>query len=175
MEYQFNSQLELNILDKDLRSVYCGKVTALTNIICLLLQAIGGSFLIRILGLQRCHILIPALLLGSWCVTLFFPTFAVFSFAYIFLKSVDFSFFNIAREMLYAPLPLDAKYRAKAVIDVFAYRTSKAFMSLGILGLQAVAGAYLFSVTSAIAATIFISWLLIAIFFFRKNRTLVSN
>ena len=39
--------------------------------------------------------------------------------------------------MLYVPLQPDEKYRAKAIIDVFAYRTSKAFASLLILSVTA--------------------------------------
>jgi ATP/ADP translocase len=41
-------------------------------------------------------------------------------------RSIFLSLFGVIREMLYVPLQLDEKFRAKAIIDVFAYRTSKA-------------------------------------------------
>ena len=170
MEYKFNAHLELNILDKDLRSAYCGKLVGLTNICSLLFQFLGGFFLVNTLGLRRSHILIPVLLSLSAIACMIFPTFGVISFSYVLLKAVDFSLFNLLREMLYIPLPVDAKFRAKAIIDVFAYRSSKAFMSLGLLGLQALAGVYLLFLTNLFSITIFILWLAVAAFFFAKKR-----
>jgi len=52
-------------------------------------------------------------------------------------KSLDFSVFGVVKEMLYIPLKPDEKFRAKAVIDVFAYRSSKAVASLLILFITA--------------------------------------
>ena len=39
--------------------------------------------------------------------------------------------------MLYIPLKADEKFRARAVIDVFAHRSSKAFSSVLIIGVTA--------------------------------------
>jgi AAA family ATP:ADP antiporter len=174
MEYQFNANLELNILDMNLRAAYSGKLTAITNMCCLVLQAAGGFLLIRTLGLRKSHVLIPSLLAFSALMSILFPYFGVISFSYVFLKTVDFSLFNIAREMLYAPLKLEEKYKAKAVIDVFAYRTSKAVMSLGIIALQAIAGTYLLSFTSMISMLVFVFWLGVVFFFFNKKNILES-
>ena len=169
MEYQFNAHLEMNILEKDLRTAYCGRLMGAMNILSALFQ-IGGSFLmVHLLGLRRSHFLIPLLLLASALTSWAIPTFAMISLSYVFLKSVDFSLFAVSREMLYIPLRLDEKFRAKAIIDVFAYRTSKALVSLAILFLQAVAGLYLLQAASLISFAVFLAWLGIVFFMFRKQ------
>ncbi len=60
--------------------------------------------------------------------------------------------------MLYIPLKPDEKYRARAVIDVFASRSSKAFSSLLIIGITTFfASHHLTYVNIAIAILWFIS------------------
>lgn len=169
MEYQFNAHLELNILEKDLRTAYCGKLMGLVNSLSLFLQFIGGFFLIRYLGLRGSHFLVPLLLLISACSSWIFPSFAMLSFSFVFLKATDFSLFNVIREMLYVPLQLDAKYRAKAIIDVFAYRTSKAVVSVGLLLLQIVAGSFLLPAVTVLSVILFIGWLAAVAILFRRR------
>jgi ATP:ADP antiporter, AAA family len=70
--------------------------------------------------------------------------------------------------MLYIPLQLDAKFRAKALLDVFVYRTSKGLLSLGLIGLQMIAGAALFFATQIVSLSLFAAWLLTVFFLFRK-------
>ena len=54
------------------------------------------------------------------------------------VKALDYSIFGIIKEQLYIPLGINEKFKAKAIIDVFAYRSSKALASLLILGLSAI-------------------------------------
>ena len=169
MEYQFNAHLELNILEKDLRTAYCGKLGGLVNIASLAFQFLGGFLMIRFMGLRGSHFLVPILRCTSALSAMALPTFAILSASYVFLKAVDFSLFGVIREMLYVPLQLDAKFRAKAIIDVFAYRTSKALVSLGLLLLQIVAGSYLLQLTSYISIAVFIGWLATVAILFRKR------
>jgi AAA family ATP:ADP antiporter len=159
MEYQFNAHLEQNILEKDLRAAYCGRLMSMVNCCSLVFQFLGGFLMVRTLGLRGSHVLVPTLLGASAICSWVLPSFALISFSYVFLKAMDFSLFGVIREMLYVPLQLDAKFRAKAIIDVFAYRTSKALVSLGLLLLQAVAGAALLPLTGLISIAIFIGWL----------------
>jgi ATP/ADP translocase len=87
----------------------------------------------------------------------------------VFLKSIDFSLLGVIREMLYVPLKLDEKFRAKAIIDVFAYRSAKAIVSLGTLILQLVAGIYLLKITALISICVFVGWLVMLTVFLRKQ------
>jgi AAA family ATP:ADP antiporter len=169
MEYQFNAHLEMNILEKDLRTAYCGKLGGIVNMASLAFQFLGGFLMIRFMGLRGSHFLVPILLCTSALSAMALPTFAILSASYVFLKAIDFSLFGVIREMLYVPLQLDAKFRAKAIIDVFAYRTSKALVSLGLLLLQIVAGSYLLQLTSYISIAVFIGWLATVAILFRKR------
>lgn len=172
MEYQFNAHLELNILEKDLRTAYYGKLMTLVHLFSLGLQFLGGILAIRFLGLKGSHFLVPLLLCSSALASIAFPTFAIISFSFAFLKGLEFSIFGVIREMLYVPLALDAKFRAKAIIDVFAYRTSKALVSLGLLILQPIAGTFLLPAASYLSVAVFIGWLAAVAFLFRKNEKL---
>lgn len=169
MEYRFNVHLEEYILDKDLRTAYCAQLFGFMNVLSMLLQAVGSFFVIHTIGLRKTHFLIPFLLLTSALCSWVIPSFALISFSYVFLKAMDFSLFSISREMLYIPFGIDVKFRAKAVIDVFAYRSSKALVSLSILALQAIAGVYLLEVASYVAVSIFIVWISIVFFMLRHD------
>lgn len=171
MEYRFNVYLENSILNKDLRTAYCAKLFGITNVISMALQSVGSFLVIHFIGLRRTHFLIPFLLLTSALCSFMVPSFAFISFSYVFLKAIDFSLFSVGREMLYIPFGLDVKFRAKAVIDVFAYRSSKALVSLGILTLQALAGVYFLELASYISLSIFVAWILI-VFFVLKHDSL---
>lgn len=167
-EYLFNVHLELHIAEKDLRTEICGRLIGLANLFSAAFQFIGGFLLVHFLGVRRSHFMLPFLLsLGGLC-SWISPTFAVSMASFVLIKSVDFSLFSILREMLYVPLKLDEKFRAKAVIDVFAGRTSKAAVSLCILGLQAFAGAALLSYVSALSIAVFIAWMALVLIMFKK-------
>lgn len=169
IEYQFNAHLELNIFEKDLRTAYCGRLVGIVNLLSLVFQFVGGFLMVRTLGLRGSHFLVPVLLCSSALFSIAIPTFAALSFSYVFLKAVDFSLFGVIREMLYIPLALDEKFRAKAIIDVFAYRTSKALVSFGLILLQIVAGSYLLQLTSYASIAIFLGWFTTVAILFRKR------
>ncbi len=168
VEYQFNHAIELAFPSKDLRTAYVGKLMGLINTFSLLIQFAGSFLLIQFLGLRRSHFLVPILLCSTALFQLFNPSFAAMAFAFIFTKSIDFSLFGVIREMLFVPLKLDEKFRAKAVIDVFAYRTSKAAASLLLLSLQFWVGSQVFALSNTIAIAIFALWLATVALLFRK-------
>ncbi len=169
MEYQFNVHLELNIADLDLRTEYVGRMFSLTNILSGILQFVGSFLLIHTLGVKGSHLAMPLLLLINAAGVALLPSFALVSFSMIFIKAVDFSLFGVIREMLYIPMKVDEKFRAKAVIDVFAYRTSKALVSFCILGLQFFAGMELLSWVSYVTIAILLLWFGVVWFLLRKH------
>ena len=58
------------------------------------------------------------------------------TYSFAVIKTFDYSIFNIIKEMLYVPLKKEEKFKAKAVIDIFAYRSAKAFASFFVIGIQ---------------------------------------
>jgi len=157
--YQFNSILEATIGDKDIRTQYVGRIGGAINIANLSLQLIGSFVLVHFLGLRRSHLLIPAILGCNALASLFYPTFGMLSYSYVTIKSFDFSIFGVIKEMLYIPLKREEKFQAKAVIDVFAYRTAKAGGSLLILAIQMIHAPQIIPALSIGSALLFSFWI----------------
>lgn len=126
VEYKFNLSLEKSIVDVDLRTEYSGKILTIIHSLVIMLELIGGAVLISYFGIKKIHYIIPVTLFVNSLIFIFVPTLSFASFLYIHIKSIDSSIFGIVREMLYIPMKLEEKFKAKAFIDVFAYRTAKA-------------------------------------------------
>ena len=137
IDFQFNDFLEKIIGDKDARTEYSARIFAIGQTLTVILQFIGTFVLINWMGFRKSHYFVPLVLLVSASLLTTFPVFPLVTLSFIVLKSIDFSVFGVIKEMLYVPLKPDEKFRAKAVIDVFAYRSAKAFASLLILVINA--------------------------------------
>jgi len=169
MEFQFNSTLEHQITNPDLRTEYMGRLLSIMNVLSGVFQLIGSFLLVHTLGVRGSHLVVPLLLLTNVAGMIVFPSFAVLTAGFVFLKAVDFSLFGVIREMLYIPMQLDERFRAKAVIDVFAYRTAKALVALSILGLQLLVGTHLQAWVSGAMVAVLVFWLAVVWFLLRKH------
>ena len=169
IDFQFNNLLEKAVPDKDLRTEYSARVFAAINTCTIALQFVGTFLLVHLLGLRMSHFAIPAFLCTNAIGFLIAPVFGMISFSYITIKSFDFSLFGIIKEMLYIPLKTDEKFRAKAFIDVFAYRSAKAFASLLILFLQWTVTQDLLGYLSAGVIALFTLWAWTAMRLLKKH------
>jgi len=159
IDFQFNTVLERTVLEKDLRTEYSARIMAIVHGVTISLQFLGSFLLVHYIGIRRSHLLIPLLLCLNCIAFQCFPLFGVISFAFISIKSCDFSLFGILKELLYIPLKPDEKFRAKAVIDVFAYRSSKALASILILSFQTIFGSAFFSFLNWGNILLFVVWI----------------
>ncbi len=173
-EYQFNWHLERMIQDKDLLAAYCGRLMGIINCINGALQFAGVFLIVRVLGLRNAHLLVPMVLWVSAFCSWFFPYFTMISLSFITVKSMDYSLFGVLRELLYPALKTDEKFRAKALIDVFAHRTSKSTASLLILLLQGIAGIYLLPLLTCVALLLCSLWIAVVYFMFKKYEQTLS-
>ncbi|NDD98849.1 hypothetical protein EB008_00985 [bacterium] len=133
LDYQFNIYVSQFLTTTNERTAYFGWFFGLVNIMNVLLQLFGSFFLIELIGLKRSHLSIPVFLASALLSFLFLPSFGLIAFTYGSIKALDYSIFGVVKEMLYIPLGIDQKFKAKAVIDVFLYRSAKAIASLAIL------------------------------------------
>jgi AAA family ATP:ADP antiporter len=133
LDYQFNVYVANFLTTTNERTAYFGWFFGLVNIVNVLAQLFGTFFLIEMIGLKRCHLSIPVFLASALLSFLVFPSFGLIAFTYGSIKALDYSIFGVVKEMLYIPLGIDQKFKAKAVIDVFMYRSAKAIASLAIL------------------------------------------
>lgn len=132
----FNSLLAEAIPLRDERTAYYGNFYALLNGSAFVLQFVLTPLVLAHVRLRHVHMGIPVIHALAALVVLVEPQLITAAAAYIIFKTVDYSLFRAAKELLYMPLPYDARYRAKEVIDAFGYRASKGITS----GLVAVAG-----------------------------------
>ena len=123
--------------DTDERTSYFGYLNAAVNGSAFVLQFVIAPLLLRRVPLFVIFLAIPLvhLITCSWLAIQ--PSLAVGATAYLLFKALDYSLFRASKEILYIPLPFDARYRAKEVIDAFGYRASKG----GTSGVLALAGA----------------------------------
>jgi ATP:ADP antiporter, AAA family len=152
IDFEFNSHLEKLIPYKDVRTEYTGKVFGVIHTVNIFLQLVGAFSVMHLLGMKKSHLFIPLLFACNILGFILFPVFGIITLCFSMIKAFDYSIFSIIKEMLYVPLKVEEKFKAKAVIDVFAYRSSKALASLAILSLQ------------LLHCTSMISWVLLATF-----------
>lgn len=169
LDFQFNSFLQQLFADKDQRTAYAGQIFSVVHAINICFQFFGTFLIVHWVGFKRSHFFIPLIFASQALSVLIVPSFALITLSFGMIKACDYSIFNILKEMLYLPLSVDEKFKAKAVIDVFAYRSSRALASLAILGVGWLGFPALSLSISWILLLIFIFWMLAVFFILRKE------
>ncbi len=135
---QFNQVLEVQVSELDLRTAYLANFYGMTNIVSLFLQFVVSAPMLHFFGLLVSLVLVPALM-GAGSLAFFFaPTMAILFGTRVANKSLTYSVFRSAKEILYIPLSYIEKYKGKAVIDMFVYRFAKGGIGAIIIGLQTI-------------------------------------
>lgn len=168
LDFEFQYYLQKHISTTDLRTSYAAKVYGMINTISVVLQTGGTFLLLHFLGLRKSHLALPLFLGAGALFGSIAPSFQKATQCFIAVKSIDFSLFGIIKEMLYVPLGSEEKFHAKAVIDVFAYRASKALASFLIFAMRSV-GDVIFLINWSLVL-IFICWFFSAFFLVQKDK-----
>jgi AAA family ATP:ADP antiporter len=100
-------------------------VYAVTNIVALFVQLFVTANVMSRLGVKAALLVMPVLILGASGLYLLFPILLIGSSLNTVDNGLNYSINQSAREALYTPLSRDEKYKAKAFIDMFLYRTAK--------------------------------------------------
>ena len=162
LELRFSGMLETAIPLMDKRTAYLGNFYAILNGAAFAFQFVVTPILLRYLPLRYVHFAIPILHLTTCIILFFHPSLLAGAGAYILFKALDYSVFRTGKEILYIPLPFDARYRAKEVIDAFIYRASKGITS-GLIASAAILFGRLPGATySAIAIVSATAWIYFA-------------
>jgi ATP:ADP antiporter, AAA family len=170
VEYQFNHFLQIEVPFQDQRTATFSGILCCVHVATVVLQIVGALFLFSTLSVRTNHLLVPVLLTLPIAGSFISPVFSMVALGFIMTKSIDWSLFGVMREMLFVPLSLDEKFRAKAVIDVFAYRSAKAVASLMLLALQFSVGTAIFPYTKTLAFVILAAWFILVALLLRKER-----
>ncbi|MDA0336210.1 MAG: hypothetical protein O2782_13680 [bacterium] len=125
----FNGFLAQAIPVQDERTAYLGDFYAMLNGGAFFMQFLLTPLILQRVQLRHVHMGIPLVHAVAAVFVIIEPRLFTAAAAYVIFKTFDYSLFRAAKEMLYMPLPFDARYRAKEVIDAFGYRASKGVTS----------------------------------------------
>jgi AAA family ATP:ADP antiporter len=100
-------------------------VYAITNVVALVVQLFVTANVMSRFGVKTALLVMPTLVLGASGLYLLLPILWIGSSLSTVDNGLNYSINQSARESLYTPLSRDEKYKAKAFIDMFLYRTAK--------------------------------------------------
>jgi AAA family ATP:ADP antiporter len=100
-------------------------VYAITNIVALVIQLFITANVMSRWGVKAALMFMPLMILGASWAFMFLPVLWVGSSLNTVDNGLNYSINQSARESLYTPLSREEKYKAKAFIDMFLYRTAK--------------------------------------------------
>jgi ATP:ADP antiporter, AAA family len=149
----FQGELQDAIPDADAQSAYSFSFYSWINGLAAVLQFAVAPLLMTFVPLGLIHIGIPIIHIATCIVCVVNPGLTSAAVAYMTFKVVDYSIFIAAKEVLYMPLPFDARYRAKEVIDVFGYRFSKG-ATAGVMSLVQKSGIAITETSYALAGVV---------------------
>jgi len=134
LDIAFHRALQSAMPLQDPRTAFLGYFWAGVNLFSLVLQLGLCPFLLSRVSLRRIHGAVPILYGAAALAAVAFPLLPVLGFAFFLSKTVDYSVFRAAKEVLYIPLSFTGRYRAKMTVDALIYRSTKGVMS-GLLSL----------------------------------------
>jgi len=163
----FQHELQKALPSPDAQTAYSGMFYARLNVVALVFQFILSPLFLRRLQPRHVQMGIPCIHLLGVAAIFMWPGLVTASIAFALFKSLDYSLFRASKEILYIPLPYEARYRAKEWIDVVGYRMSKGGTSAILVGLNKIglasAGLYPAAILSACSAWLFFTQKLTAV------------
>lgn len=144
---------------EDIRTAFLGNFWMWVNIGAIAINLLLSPILLSRFPLLLVLIAMPLVHLGTVTWQLLSPSLAAATAAFLCFKTFDYSLFNASKELVYIPLPFEARYRAKMVVDAMIYRGTKGVTS-AILSFWVAAGQALSVVIMpAVVAAFLVIWL----------------
>src|SRR6266705_792057 len=165
--FQQSDLTRYQIHDRAVRTAFLAKLDLSVNSLTLLGQIFLTSRLLKWLGVGATLVLMPALSMIGFITIGFVPLLPLLALFQILRRAATFALTRPSREVLFTVLPREDKYKAKSVIDTFAYRVGdqigawsyRGFYSAG-LGLSAI---------SFIAVPLIALWCALSLWLGRKQ------
>jgi len=161
LDVTFHAKMSDAVTGLDQRSAFEGQFWSYVNAGSMLMQLVT-PIVLKLLSVRLLHMLIPLTHMAAVGALLLFPSLATAGIAFAWFKILDYSLFRACKEVLYVPLDFDARYRAKMVIDMVVYRTTKGSAAL-LLSLVRRVTAVLTAFLPVVAGLSAILWVLFAL------------
>jgi ATP:ADP antiporter, AAA family len=155
-------------VDRAARTTFLANLDRSVNTLTLLGQLFLTGKLLKWLGVTPTLILMPALSLIGFIFIGVSPVLAVLAVFQILRRAATFAFMRPAREVLFTVLRREDKYKAKSVIDTFAYRVGDQVGAWSYRGLNAL-GLGLRGI-SFITVPVIAGWLALTLWLGHKQR-----
>lgn len=152
LDLRFKGLIEIEIPEKDERTAFIGNFYGTLGAVAAILQFVATPLLLRFIPIRVVHLSIPLIHFIACGILTAAPSLWSSAAAFLVFKGLDYSIFRAAKELFYIPLPFDARYRVKQIIDSFGYRSAKSGSAFIIALIRLPAAA--FSVTAIIAAAV---------------------
>lgn len=155
--------VELHFPDRERQTQVFGTLDFIVQALALVTQLFLTGRIVRRLGIGVLLTTVPVVMMAGFLWLALAPTFAVFAVVMVVRRAGEYALARPGREMLFTVVPVEAKYKAKNVIDTAVYRGADAvsgWVRTGIDALAshpavvAVAGAVLALVWAVIGASL---------------------
>ncbi|HEY2626163.1 MAG TPA: MFS transporter [Candidatus Udaeobacter sp.] len=160
------------ILDRAARTAFFARLDLAVNTLELLALLFLTGRLMRWLGVTPTLMLMPALSLVGFVVIGANPVLSVLAVFQVLRRATTFAFMRPAREVLFTVLRREDKYKAKSVIDTFAYRCGDQIGAWSYRGLNAL-GLGLRGI-SFVTVPVIAGWLALTWWLGHKQRVLAN-
>src|SRR5438034_5862996 len=159
--------------DRTARTTFFANLDRTVNTLTLLGQLFLTGKLLKWLGVTPTLIIMPAVSLIGFVFIGVSPLLAVLAVFQVLRRAATFAFMRPAREVLFTVLRREDKYKAKSVIDTFAYRVGDQLGAWSYRGLHAL-GLTIRS-TSFIAVPIVAGWCALTAWLGRRQAVLAQG
>ncbi|MDX1578739.1 MAG: Npt1/Npt2 family nucleotide transporter, partial [Gemmatimonadota bacterium] len=142
------------------RDAFFGMVGQITGIASIAAQLFLTTYVLNRFGVKTALLFLPVVVLGGSIGFLVVPSLFFAAFMRVGDNALNYSINQSAREALYTPTSQDAKYKAKAFIDMFVQRAAKVVavgLNLGLTAVAAVAVRWL----SLLSAAAIAGWIVV--------------
>ena len=159
LDLALQGELQRAIPAPELQNAWSGRLYKWLSLAAAFSQFVLCPLLVSFLPLWLIHTLIPVGNALACGVLAAHESLGAAVAAYLFFKTMDYSLFRAAKEVLYIPFPFDVRYRAKELIDAWGYRVGKGGASLAIAFLQTLKVSVTISLLAAVGVASAGVWL----------------
>lgn len=162
----------LERLFRDSIILFYGQFFFLVNIVALILQTLVASRLLKYGGFPAIALMLPLLVFTSSLALLLLPALSVIKFVKVAENATEYSINNTARHVLWLPLSLEVKFKAKTTIDSLFARLGD-----GMAGLTVLLGVNVFMLSLQsyfiLNLVLVCLWIFFTLYIIREHRKLV--
>ena len=146
--------VEAHFPDRTRQTQVFGTIDAVVQASTIGLQIFATGQLAKRLGVTVLLTAVPALMVLGFGLLSFVATFPVFVGVMILRRVGEYAFVRPGREMLFAPVDEQTKYKAKNAIDTAVYRGGDVVGAWASAGIVAIAGSAAAAVAGAVCAAV---------------------